>query len=372
MSDNESVQKIFNEIIWYYKYHFEDWLPLVCNAESERFTFLGREGGKHITGKRVIIKLFVLNDQSLLDILREEYLLACGKPSDYFVEIIDTIISKNKYIYLVLREEGVNLRDFINCQQYNHSESDPDYARFIIFRIACGLKVLHEKHLSHNDIKPGNIVIQGQGKVKICDLGSTAKVSQKRCGTNGYFSPQVLLKEYNTEKDDMWSLGIVFLELIKKQTEIFALKVDQEVEDIRRVCLEYILTTFYDISAHGGVWNEDINYNEIINCIKDKEYEKFNYRLKDSLLTGINEEDKEIITKLLEINPAKRLTANGLINSNLFKRKEYKFFKSNFEYEEKDFKKYLVHKKITLEQFKEFHKEIEQKIHGTPIFENKN
>ena len=179
MSDKESVQKIFNGVIWYYKYHFEDWLPLVCNAESKRFTFLGREGGKHITGKRVIIKLFVLNDQSLLDILREEYLLACGKQSDYFVETMDSIISKNKYIYLVLREEGVNLRDFINCQQYNHSESDPDYARFIIFQIACGLKILHEKHLSHNDIKPGNIVIQGQGKVKICDLGSTDKASQK-------------------------------------------------------------------------------------------------------------------------------------------------------------------------------------------------
>lgn len=372
MSDNESVQKIFNEIIWYYKYHFEDWLPLVCNAESERFTFLGREGGKNLAGKRVIIKLFFLNDQSLLDILREDYLLTCGKQSDYFVEIIDSIISKNKYIYLVLREEGVNLRDFINCQQYNHSESDPDYARFIIFQIACGLKILHEKHLSHNDIKPGNIVIQGQGKVKICDLGSTDKASQKRCGTNGYYSPQVLLKENNTEKDDMWSLGIVFLELIKKQTEIFALKIDQEVEDIRRTRLQYILTEFYDISAHEGDWNEDINYNEIINCIKDGEYEKFNYRLKDSLLTGIKEEDKEIITKLLEINPKKRLTANGLINSNLFKRKEYKFFKSNFEYEEKDFKKYLDYKKITLEQFKEFHEVIKQKIHGIPIFENKN
>jgi len=372
MSDNESVQKIFNEIIWYYKNHFEHWLPLVCNAESKRFTFLGREGEKHITGKRVIIKLFVLNDQSLLDILREEYLLACGKPSDYFVEIIDTIISKNKYIYLVLREEGVNLKDFINCQQYNHSESDPDYARFIIFQIACGLKILHEKHLSHNDIKPGNIVIQGQGKVKICDLGSTDKASQKRCGTNGYYSPQVLLKENNTETDDMWSLGIVFLELIKKQTGIFALEIDQEVEDIRRTRLQYILKEFYDISAHEGDWNEDINYNEIINCIKDKEYEKFNYKLKDSLLTGINEEDKEIITKLLEINPAKRWTANDLINSNLFKRKEYKFFKSNFEYEENDYEKYLDRGKITLEQFKKFHKEIEQKIHGIPIFENKN
>ena len=118
MSDNESVQNIFNEIIWYYKNHFENWLPLVCNAKTKRFTFLGSEGGKNLAGKRVIIKLFFLNDQSLLDILREDYLLTCGKQSDYFVEIIDSIISKNKYIYLVLREEGVNLRDFINYQQY--------------------------------------------------------------------------------------------------------------------------------------------------------------------------------------------------------------------------------------------------------------
>ena len=56
----------------------------------------------------------------------------------------------------------------------------------------------------------------------------------------------------------------------------------------------------------------------------------------------------------------------------MFKKKGYKFFKSNFEYEENDFKKYLDHKKITLEQFKKFHEEIQQKSSGIPIFKNKN
>ena len=56
----------------------------------------------------------------------------------------------------------------------------------------------------------------------------------------------------------------------------------------------------------------------------------------------------------------------------MFKKKEYKFFKSNFEYEENDYEKYLDRGEITLEQFKKFHEEIKQKINGIPIFKNKN
>ena len=205
MSDNESVQKVFEEILWYYKDHFKNWLTINFNLKSKRFAFLGGTGGPNNVSTRVILKLCIINNGNNLNILNEEYFLTCCKSNEYFVEIIDSILINNKYVCFVLREEGINLRDFINLEENNYSKINPYYNRWIIFRIGCGLKILHEKGLSHNDIKPGNIVITGRGKAKICDMGSTYKVSQKRYRvTNGYFSPKVLLEKNNTYKDDMW------------------------------------------------------------------------------------------------------------------------------------------------------------------------
>ena len=369
MNDNESVLKVFEEILWYYKAHFQNWVPIICNLKSKRFAFLGGTGGPNNINTRVILKLFIINNGNNLNILNEEYFLACCKSNEYFVEIIDSIIIKNKYVCFVLREEGINLRDYINFEQNNYSKINLYYNRWIIFRIGCGLKILHEKGLCHNDIKPGNIVITENGKAKICDMGSTYKVSRKNYrGTNGYFSPQVLLGKNNTEKDDMWSVGIVFLELIKKQTEIFAVQTNQTVVNIGRNLLEYILKTFYDISAHEGEWNENINYNEIINCIADGEFNGFNYRLKPSLLEGIDNENKKIIIKLLKLNPEERLTAHGLVNSDLFKKLDYIFIDSDFEYAENDFEKYLSHGPVNLEEFKKRHEEIKEKFIGKTIF----
>ena len=370
MSDNESVQKVFEKILWYYKYHFQNWVPIICNSKSKRFAFLGGTGGPNNVSTRVILKLFIINNGNNLNILNEEYFLACCKSNEYFVEIIDSILINNKYVCFVLREEGMNLKDFIDFEENNYSRINPYYNRWIIFRIGCGLKILHEKGLSHNDIKPGNIVITGNGKAKICDMGSTYKVSIKNYrGTNGYFSPQVLLGKNNSEKDDMWSVGIVFLELIKKQTEIFRVKTNQNVKDIGRNLLEYILKTFYDISAHEGELNENINYNEIINFIDDGEFNEFNYRLKPALLKGINDEDKEIITKLLKLDPKERLTAHDLVNSDLFKKLDYIFIDSDFEYYENDFRNYLSQAPANLEEFKRRHKEIKEKFIGKTIFD---
>ena len=193
MSDNESVVEVFKQILWYYKNHFENWLPILCNFNAKRFAFLGGTGGPNNVSTRVILKLFIINNGNNLNILNEEYFLACCKSNEYFVEIIDSILINNKYVCFVLREEGMNLKDFINFEENNYSKINPYYNRCIIFRIGCGLKILHEKRLSHNDIKPGNIVITANGKAKICDMGSTYRVSQKSYqGNNGYFSPQVL------------------------------------------------------------------------------------------------------------------------------------------------------------------------------------
>jgi serine/threonine protein kinase len=84
-------------------------------------------------------------------------------------------------------------------------------------QIVQGLLYIHKKGIVHRDIKPENILIMN-GVPKITDLGlaqvmRTSGVSGKS-GTPFYEAPEVLFEEKYGQAADIWSLGIVFLELV--------------------------------------------------------------------------------------------------------------------------------------------------------------
>ena len=386
MSEEKEEQNYFYRLKWYYKNDFHKWNAIASNLKEKRFTFLGRKGNEDKIENKVIVKQIEINENTRLQILREEYFLACCKLNKYFVEIIDSILLKEKeeekkeekekeeekkysyYNFLILREEGISLKDFINDKTINYNNN---IAEFILYRVACGLNILHKKGLSHNDIKPGNIVITGDGKPKICDMGSAEKVSKvKYGGTNGYCSPQVLLGKSRTDKDDIWSLGIVFLELLVRKTESFAQKTEKKIKDSGEKMLKFILENKYDIKVNGKDWNKDIKYMDIIKFIRNAEYERFQYKLKDEVLIDIKDDyDKQIIENLLEINPNKRWSVEKLFSSTLFDNLDYKFIDSVFEYKEEDYNKYLNHRSVNKEDFIKYHEEIKQKFIGLSIFD---
>jgi len=92
----------------------------------------------------------------------------------------------------------------------------------IIHDIAWGLDYLHSKGLMHRDIKPQNILISKNRRMKLCDLEVIKELNDpdqtKRVGTNGYIAPE--FNEHSqkyTEKIDIWSLGISILQLYSKK-----------------------------------------------------------------------------------------------------------------------------------------------------------
>jgi len=82
---------------------------------------------------------------------------------------------------------------------------------------AAGIAHLHELGLVHRDIKLENLLLDGAGRVRICDLGWCAFEADEprgRCGTPQLAPPEVLLGEPHTSKMDMWALGACLVQLL--------------------------------------------------------------------------------------------------------------------------------------------------------------
>jgi eukaryotic-like serine/threonine-protein kinase len=93
----------------------------------------------------------------------------------------------------------------------------------VIYQTAMGLSTAHDRGVVHRDIKPGNLMINSRGAIKIADFGialSNHDLSKKLTttgefvGTPGYLSPEVCLGKAVDQRSDIFSLGIVMFEML--------------------------------------------------------------------------------------------------------------------------------------------------------------
>ena len=388
------VQNNFDKVKWYYKNELI-W-RLLSNNRYKRFVYQGK---KEVINKYAIIKHIKINPDNknhYLLYLKEIYFLACVKKSRYFAEIIDVFTSEDcQNLFIVLKDEGFDLIDLINSKEY---KKIPDIIINIIFSITCGLKILHSYGLSHNDIKPGNIIISATGKVKICDMGSTDNFNIIRkfgFGTNCYYSPQNLVGKERTQKDDMWALGVVFLEFLvkkeEKEKEKEEKKEGSKIEDQKKKVwyeplfyfngnnekeklLIDILKNFYKIGTHGRGLNQkskDSDYNEVVNYIKDNEYTLFESKFNFDKYPFIKDDYKIIIENLLEIDPNKRWDAEKVFKFHIFDGLRRSFDQPNIDYLKTDYDKYFLNLfNLDVNDFKKYLEDIKQKFLGNEIFES--
>jgi serine/threonine protein kinase len=368
-----NIQQIHNEIEWYHKEDFL-WTYISHNERAERTVFLGEKDNLNYATVIKSIKVYINKYKSLL---KEAYLLACLKKNRYFTEIVDLFTSDNcTNMYIIMRDHGVDLKDFIKYIGFDYNERYPNISRYIIFNTLCGLKILHDKELSHNDIKLKNIVISSKLKTKICDLGSTCiNKTLKGRGTNGYLSPQAILGNERSKEDDMYAVGIVFLELLNpRKIGLFKYneKDDNEKDDKKKVDKKKkkiieILKKCYDTKYLEGDWNQNSNYNAIANSIEKKNYGDFEYKLKSDLFRpNEDKENKDLINKLLEINPKKRMKVDEVIKEKMFTNLNFRFEEenNNMKYRQEDYDKYLT---STPNNFKKNIEEIREKFIGDTL-----
>lgn len=91
-----------------------------------------------------------------------------------------------------------------------------DFLASVSYQTICGLEYLHNRRILHRDVKPGNILVDSNGSVKLCDFGisslSDTSLSTTVVGTSRYMSPERLRGRPYGRSSDIWSLGLVMVE----------------------------------------------------------------------------------------------------------------------------------------------------------------
>lgn len=139
-------------------------------------------------------------------------------------------------MYIIMEYvEGIDLYDLLEDGNSLPSEG----AAIIALQVARALNHAHFRGVIHRDIKPANIMISTQGDVKLMDFGiahaetlSDLTETGTGLGTPSYMSPEQILGEKLDARSDIWSLGVVFYQMLTGKKPF--------VEDAKRSVLQKI------------------------------------------------------------------------------------------------------------------------------------
>lgn len=172
----------------------------------------------HTLGRFVGIKVLkqeFSEDVNFVTKFRTEAQSAAGLEHPNIVNIYD-VGSENSIHYIVMEYvEGITLKTYIEKKgQLSFKE-----AVSIAIQVGRGIEAAHNKHIVHRDIKPQNIIISTEGKVKVTDFGiaraaSANTINSDVMGSVHYASPEQARNGFVDGKSDIYSLGIVMYEMV--------------------------------------------------------------------------------------------------------------------------------------------------------------
>ena len=187
------------------------------------------------TGKTAILKFF--KKRKSFD--KELYILTKMLHPN-IVKILDySLDQENRFscINTFIIKEYAEYGDIYSLIEKNTFGLKEEIVKFITISVLSALQYAYNiLSVSHRDIKLENIFITSEGEIKLGDWGLSAFNVKNRkcntfCGTESYMSPEILLmKDYDSQKSDIWSLGVIIFillsgnrpyeEIKKKETNI--------------------------------------------------------------------------------------------------------------------------------------------------------
>lgn len=172
----------------------------------------------HVLNRLVAIKVLkqeYSTDATFVKKFRVEAQSAAGLSHPNIVNVYD--VGEDEGVYFIVMElvQGITLKNYIDMK----GKLDIREALNISVQIASGLSAAHENRIIHRDIKPQNIIMSRDGKVKVTDFGiakvaDSTTVTTTAAGTVHYISPEQARGGYSDERSDIYSLGITMYEMV--------------------------------------------------------------------------------------------------------------------------------------------------------------
>lgn len=146
---------------------------------------------------------------------RIEAQAAAGLAHPNIVNVYD--VGEEAGIYYIVMElvEGITLKKYIEKK----ARLSVKEAISIAIQVSMGIEAAHNNHIIHRDIKPQNIIISKEGKVKVTDFGiakaaTSNTITSNVMGSVHYTSPEQARGGYSDEKSDIYSLGVTMFEML--------------------------------------------------------------------------------------------------------------------------------------------------------------
>jgi len=185
---------------------------------------------------------------------------------------------QDEKLYIILElADGGDLFDAVVSRKF-YNEKD---AKVILAELASAVGYLHNRGIAHRDLKPENILLTKTGHLKLSDFGLSRMIDSDQmmktlCGTPQYLAPEIILEsEGITEKGyskavDIWSMGVVL----------------------------------YIILAGFPPFGED-SFDDI---------KQGKYSFKDKRWGEVSAQAKDLISKMLTVDPTKRFTVDQIFS----------------------------------------------------------
>lgn len=253
------------------------------------FSCIEKSTGRSLAIKRIVMKNYKTHGTDFR-VLRETTILKSCKHHN-IINLLDVFFQDDS-IFLVM-EKYIDLYTFM--AKYSNCKLPENLIRKTMKQLLNGVQYLHSNNIIHRDIKLDNILLTEDFQLKIADFGLSRKINNKIIldeefvatgflGTMNYMAPEVIRQVPYNHKVDIFSIGIIFTELlIGHSMPEFSKTIDQ---------LQYL----YDLFDNNSL--------------------KFNDTFK-----SLSAVEKDFLKKMCELDPLLRWDASDLLNHKYFNSK---------------------------------------------------
>ena len=176
------------------------------------------------TGERVVSKRIFVDSMGLEEIEKVEnevvILKQLSHSSPHIVSYLDSVHVGGTICLIMEYADGGNLQRIIRAHLSAGRTISSVAAHIWLWQLASAVRVVHESHLLHRDIKTTNVFLTAAGAIKLGDFGLARRIdpgvdlAETACGTPYYLSPEKVGGKPYGRQSDMWALGIVLYEVL--------------------------------------------------------------------------------------------------------------------------------------------------------------